>query len=96
MKNIGIDNESFMNFMEGLEIDFPTKLSDEEEQKETTFQYATRSFITSQDIKKIPYVTKYATNKISKFITEIIFVTSQELTENTKKKYGLRRSYKLL
>ena len=90
MKNLGIDNESFLNFMDGLEIDLPNT-----DNKIETYQYTTRSFLCNSDIKKIPFVVTTYTNKISNFITEIIFITSQELTESTKKRYGLRRSYKL-
>lgn len=93
MKNLGIDNESFLNFMEGLEIDLHN--IKKEETKENTFQYTTRSFLCNSDVKKIPFIVSQKTNKISKFITELIFTTSQELTENIKRKYGLRRSYKL-
>ena len=85
-------DENFLNFMGTLE-ESPIF---EEEIKQEVFQYTTRSYLCESDIKKIPNVIKINTNKISKYITELIFTTTEELTENIKKEYGLRRSYKLL
>lgn len=87
-------DEDFLNFMESLETE-KGKVHEKDVLIET-FQYTTRSFLCKTDINKIPNVLDIKINKISKFITEIIFTCRYELNENTKKKFGLRRSYKLL
>jgi hypothetical protein len=96
MKNIGIDNKSFMDFMEGLEIDFPQIEEDEKKEEKILYQYCTRSFLSGSDIAKIPNIVQVEKNVITKFITELIFITNVELTDSVKKRFGLRRSYKLL
>lgn len=88
-----MNNNYFDNLIESLAVDSP--LTEIEQTNETTYQYSTRSYLAGSDIKKIPNVIEIKKNKITNFITELIFVCDKELTESCKKKYGLRRSFKL-
>lgn len=94
-----MNNNYFDELIESLEIDSSKKnltvIENKESNETNLFQYTTRSFLCDSDIKKIPYISIYK-NVITKFITELIFVCDKELTENMRKKYGLRRSFKLL